>query len=430
MVGLAVPQLVATVAVLLVSYVALGRLRVARRRRRNGCARPPRYPHKDPFFGLDLFFRNGSAYENNRYLDELTDMYDKNGNTFEALDMGKRSIYTIEPDNLRELFTSAAWGIQPIRLAAMEPFCGRGFLTVDGDLWHKSRKMFQPSFERKAIADFSALETFTQKMIDQIPRDAQTVDMQPLLSSMVGVAHNIRSLLVLMSMQFINATTLFLFGESIEDLEGAEAAQVSKAFDEAMFGSGMRIALGPLDFLAKSKRWQDACRRAQSFAEAYVKTAVDHRNTDRKMPAKSILLHSLAEQTTDREHLRNELLQAFFVAQGTTANAVANTLFLVSRADGLWTILREEVRAVVGHPEAPSYEQLQRLPELRDVVNESKLLVAAHQRSAGLTLSKRSGYYQSCHRIIGWHCKTRPCPRAAVLAANRPYSSRRALWRR
>ncbi|KAL9058272.1 MAG: hypothetical protein Q9162_001871 [Coniocarpon cinnabarinum] len=291
----------------------------ARHRRRHGYEPAPRYRHTDPFFGFDLFLKTGKDYGENRYLPELSKLFAQYGNTFEAISVGKRSIYTIEPENLRSIFVDNArtWGVEPIRLAPMEPFCGRGFLTVDGDLWHRSRRLFGPSFEKRAIADFTALESFVEKMLPRIPRDGSTVDMQPLLSSL-----------------FIDATTLFLFGESIGQLaESIDSTRVSKAFDEAMYGSGMRIAMGPLGFLAKSNKWLKACQECQSFADQYVQKAIRYRHelqsgAARRKQSKNILLYSLAENLDDTEFLRNNILQAFFVSQVLPQNnrvALANT---------------------------------------------------------------------------------------------------------
>ena len=184
-------QIAITASAIVVTVLLARSWRYNRLRRQHGCQDPPRYKHKDPLFGLDLFLKTGKDYENDCYLPELSKLFETYGNTFEAISMGKRSIYTIEPENLRAIFTSnfTQWGIEPIRLGPMEPFCGRGFLTVDGDLWHRSRKLFQPSFEKKAIADFSALENFVQEMLGQVHSDGSTIDMQPLLSSMVYATH-------------------------------------------------------------------------------------------------------------------------------------------------------------------------------------------------------------------------------------------------
>ena len=181
-------EVLATLATLLIAVLLINRFGYRRKRDLKGCREPPRYNHKDPIFGFDLFLKTGKQYEENRYLPELTKMFERYGDTFEAINVGERNIFTIEPENLRAIFTTEAhiWGVQPIRLGPMEPFCGRGFLTVDGDLWHSSRKLFQPSFEKQSIANFSPLERSFNSCISDDLGTGKTRDMQPLLSSMVS----------------------------------------------------------------------------------------------------------------------------------------------------------------------------------------------------------------------------------------------------
>ena len=169
-------------------YSLAKRVRHSKRSRQHRCEDPPSYKHQDPLFGLDLFLNTGKRIRENTYLPAQSDLFRRYGNTFEALSLGRRRIYTVDPDNIRTVFTGnfQQWGVQPIRLAPMAPFCGKGFLTVDGALWHKSRKLFQPSFEKEVIADFSALERFLQRMLAKVPGDGTDVDMQPLLARLVS----------------------------------------------------------------------------------------------------------------------------------------------------------------------------------------------------------------------------------------------------
>lgn len=155
--------------------------------RQHGCQPPPAYPHKDPLLGLDLFLNTGSAIQEHRYLPELTRRYNTLGNTFSAKSLGSSSINSIEPENIKAVFSSNFndWGVEPVRLPAQDPFCGRGFITTDGPSWEHSRSLLRPSFNRGNAVDLFTLETYLSKVIDRIPRDGSTVDLQPLLFSLV-----------------------------------------------------------------------------------------------------------------------------------------------------------------------------------------------------------------------------------------------------
>lgn len=146
-----------------------------------------KYPHKDPFLGLDLFFKTGKLFEENRYLPDLLERYSKLGRTFETNLLGSRSINTIEPQNLQTIYVSKFkdWGVQPVRLPAQEPFCGRGFITTDGPQWERSRTLLKPSFNRANI-DLGELERGLQSALNKIPKDGSTVDLQPLFLQLVS----------------------------------------------------------------------------------------------------------------------------------------------------------------------------------------------------------------------------------------------------
>ena len=154
----------------------------------NGCQPPRIYPHKEPIFGLDLFFQAGKMFEENRFLPVMFQRYKENGHTFETKTLGTPTICSCEPDNLQSVFaTNAAnWGVS-YRLPALMDYCGRGFLTTDSAEWEHSRALLNPSFTRANISDHSDFEHYLSLMINRIPQDGSTVDLQTLLFSLVGL---------------------------------------------------------------------------------------------------------------------------------------------------------------------------------------------------------------------------------------------------
>ena len=157
------------------------------RAQKHGCRSPPPYPQKDPLLGIDLFLQTGKAIQNHCYLPELTKRYNTLGNTFSTKSLGSSSINSIEPENLKAVFSSKFndWGVEPVRLPAQDPFCGRGFITTDGAAWEHSRSLLRPSFNRETALDLPSLEQSLKKVIDRIPRDGSTFDLQPMLFSLV-----------------------------------------------------------------------------------------------------------------------------------------------------------------------------------------------------------------------------------------------------
>ena len=102
-------------------------------KRTNGCQPANAYPHKDPFFGLDLFFRQG-IFKENRCWPELVRRYNQYGSIFETKSFGSMAINSIRPENLQTIWVTKFkdWVVEPARLPAQSPFYERGFITTDG----------------------------------------------------------------------------------------------------------------------------------------------------------------------------------------------------------------------------------------------------------------------------------------------------------
>ena len=156
--------------------------------RSRGCQSPRKYPHKDPLLGLDLFLRTGKAIQEHYYLRELEERYGSLGPTFATNTWSSTSINSIEPENLKAVFSSNFndWGVEALRLPAQYPFCGRGFITTDGPAWEHSRALLRPSFNKAHAIDLPALEQHLRHVLDRIPKDGSTVDLQDLLFSLVS----------------------------------------------------------------------------------------------------------------------------------------------------------------------------------------------------------------------------------------------------
>lgn len=158
----------------------------------HGCKPVVRYKHKDPVFGLDIFLRTGDAMAKNQFLVEHQRRYDRYGHTFETLNLGSRSISSVHPENLRAVFSknAADWGIQPLRLHSMGPFCGKGFITTDGSDWRVSHDLLKPGFHRSKISDFGPLEEHFQILLGQISKDGTKFDLQPYLLRLVCLVNS------------------------------------------------------------------------------------------------------------------------------------------------------------------------------------------------------------------------------------------------
>jgi hypothetical protein len=164
------------------------RLKYRAVQREHGCQPPSQYPHKDPFFGIDLFLRLGKAVVEHRQLELFQQLHRELGKTYAWNWWGTEAIHSIEPENIKTVFATKAndWGNAPIRLRSGGPWVGRGFITVDGPDYEESHWLLKPSFRRSNISNLEPFETCLQELLGQIPKDGSIVDLQVLFSKLVS----------------------------------------------------------------------------------------------------------------------------------------------------------------------------------------------------------------------------------------------------
>jgi hypothetical protein len=151
------------------------------------CHNPPSYPHKDPIFGLDLFRLLLEKRKAHQSILFSLERHQKYGPTYQAISLGRRVIHTIQPENMRAVYGSKwlDWGV--CRLKGMQPFCGHGFMTVDGEKeWRRYRAMMAPALADPNVLDFAGLDVALKTALSKIPQDGETVDMSPIFDELVG----------------------------------------------------------------------------------------------------------------------------------------------------------------------------------------------------------------------------------------------------
>ena len=155
----------------------------------SGCQVPPRYPHRDPIWGYDLYRLREQATKAGHFYKLYDSHFKMHGKTFEELFLGTKVINTMERDNIQRVavYSFQDWGKSSSknRNNASTPVFGEGIFTQDGDAWKHSRGMIKPLFTRSEIADLRPLPTYTDRLIGLLPRDGSTTDVQPLLHKFV-----------------------------------------------------------------------------------------------------------------------------------------------------------------------------------------------------------------------------------------------------
>jgi cytochrome P450 len=168
-------------------YYAFWQLTVGARRRliirEKGCLPVKKYPTKDPILGIDLFRDLLRHISEHKLLDLVIARFERmNAKTLTFPSLGRQAIFTIEPENLKTIqaLDFKKWSLGKQRKTSFIPFLGVGIFTTDGADWQHSRTMLRPNFHRSQIGDLETFEKHIRHLVDAIPRDGSTVDLQDL----------------------------------------------------------------------------------------------------------------------------------------------------------------------------------------------------------------------------------------------------------
>ena len=194
---------------------------------------------------------------------------------------------SIRSESLQTIWVSKSkdGGVQYGRLQAQDPFGGVGFIATDGSLWEHLRALLQPSFNRASKTDLPMLESYLWLVSDRISKDRSTIDLQVLFFNLVksrGIS-SVKKHVIDTCCRYLDTAVSFLFRESFRlvfSCSGETPTEVQQSlepFDYAMFGSGVRIALGPLRSLFRDSKWQRACKTTHRFTDYYVNKALQWR---------------------------------------------------------------------------------------------------------------------------------------------------------
>ena len=338
-----------------------------------GCQPPRSLPQRDPIFGLDTALRMFRSYGEGQRSADFKEQHDALGNTFQSVALGKRRIFTIEPDNLRSILLTnfKHWGVQPLRLPSWGPFLGKGVMDTDGMFWKHSRDMVQPLFRREQISDLASFDIHVTRMLDLMPEDGSTMDLQPLFARLI-----------------LDFTTEFLFGESLECLTPTpkeDAMIFLNAFHYGQSGIGKRTQLPYLTVFARDTKFHQAARTAHHFVDEQINRAIVRRDTQNpEKQRKYILVDELVKICNTKEDVRSQLLNTFLAAHDTTAVLMTNVFFNLARNPGKYGKLRQEILQI--DLREANFDDLRGLQYLHNIVTETCRLTPVVCQSARIAL--------------------------------------------
>ncbi|KAH9208668.1 cytochrome P450 [Leptodontidium sp. 2 PMI_412] len=224
------------------------------------------------------------------------------------------------------------------RKKALSPLLGQGIFASDGSIWEHSRALIRPNFVRNQVADMELYENHVAKLIQHIPRDGSSVDMQELFFRMT-----------------LDSATEFLFGESVNSLDDDRVSPTNFAedFNISQIGLAVCVRMGPLTPFHFDRRFWKATSDARGYANRFVEQAIEFRKaTDNKILSEKegqyVFLHGLSKRTLDKKELTDQLLNILLAGRDTTAGLLSITFHQLARHPEVWNTLQQEVQNLNG----------------------------------------------------------------------------------
>ena len=187
-------------------------------------------------------------------------------------------------------------------------------------------------------------------------------------------------MVILTLSQFLDTSTEFLFGESVNSLDHPDRDWPHKDMVKVMAGLRLRLQLSSFLFLHRDKEWFAACKRIHGFLEAYIDRAYQQLEEEKKSGKPAIyangeprndFLWTIVRQVPDKLELRTQLTGVWIPSNETTSIHMSNTLFALARHPEVVAKLRKEVLDCGDKP--LTFEGLRSMNYLRWTVNEGKL---------------------------------------------------------
>lgn len=333
----------------------------------HGCKPCQKFPSEDPILGLDFIRANIAACKSRRMLELMTDRITKVGPTWQVrVFVNRRSVFTADPDNIKTILSLnfkdfSIAGRRPL----MGPLLGNGIFTSDGDEWAHSRALLRPSFTKEQVADLALIEVHVTHLLDLLPRDGATVDLQPLFLRFT-----------------LDSATHFLFGRSTNTLADAKERDLefARALKYSLDHMALLLAAGRLRKLWKADaqfaRSTEICRR---YVDTFVDEVMRYKDSEKGSldepgeSRRSSFLRDLAQTTDDKYKIRGELLSLLLAGRDTTASLLSSLFWEFSRRPDVWKVLCDEIGELdLDQEQRPTYEQLRNLKYTKFCINEGK----------------------------------------------------------
>ncbi|WP_326563796.1 cytochrome P450 [Micromonospora peucetia] len=274
------------------------------------------------------------------------------------LPVGHKKLYFFNhPDHAKHVLADNSANYEKgIGLVHARRALGDGLLTSEGELWRKQRKVIQPAFQNRRLAQYAGVIGEETALL--VERLSARIGGPP-----VDVLEELTTL------------TLGVLGRTLLDAELNGFHGVGGSFaavqDQAMFELETLSAVPHWIPLPRQRRFRRARRHLQQVVDELVTGR--GRDVDGRDDVLSRLIVSTRlenDPRVARQRLRDELVTLLLAGHETTASTLGWSLHLLDRHPEIRQRVREEAVTVLGD-RLPGYEDLHRLRYTGMVVEEA-----------------------------------------------------------
>lgn len=242
---------------------------------------------------------------------------------------------------------------------AAKMMVGDGLLTSTGDFWLRQRRMIQPYFHRKQVAEF------TSRMAAAV--DGVLTSWEPTLDGQTSVDLKDR-----MSQVTIEVISRTMFGENVVTTDEMDQVSQDLIFlaDYIAFRGYMPFI--PLAFpMPGHNRYKRAMERLYEIVSRIIE--LGRNNQTESGTLVSMLVHTTDEETNEQmtvSQLFDETMTIFSAGFETTATALTWLFYLLDQHPQIKQDIQDEVDRVLGN-RIPTFEDVRELTYTRMAFQEA-----------------------------------------------------------
>ena len=201
-----------------------------------------------------------------------------------------------------------------VRHEVFSPLLGNGILTQEGPVWKHSRELLRHQFVRTQYQNLDCFHEHVNNFVSQL-QDSNVngvIDLQPLFFKLT-----------------LDTTTALLFGRSVYSLRpdaDLRFKTFAENFDIAQAGLAKRFRLAPWHFLFKPSRFRHACSAVHQFVDDYIEERTANKKTEIETSFFDSFVDQLAQESSNRSMLRDQLLTILLAGRDTTACCLSWTM--------------------------------------------------------------------------------------------------------